>query len=172
MKNIIIGAIAAVVLLGGGFYAGLFSQPAQAPTTDNVQPGAVVGPDVQGNQWSVGSLVQWEYHIAMRPNASTTCQFISPGATSTLASLTAKISSSTTGANIVEFGTSVGGFATTTLYGTTYNVAAGAQASIVASTSPTTGNPVLGPNTKISVKVGNYGATAPQGTCNVKFNVL
>ena len=174
MKNIIIGAIAAVVLLGGGFFAGLSSQPAQVPA---VQPGSAVSADFPQPQYSFGGLVQYAYHVAMRPNASTTCAFTTPPATSTATVLGWKIASSSSAANIVETGYSTTGIdSTSTLLGTTYNVAGGATASVVASTSPSTGTPIFAPNTHISIKVGQYGSSGasgyPVGSCDAEFYVL
>lgn len=175
MKNGIIGAIVGVVLLAGGYFVGLQNVQPQQPAQQQV--GSAVSADFPQAQYSFGGLIQYAYHKPMTPNASTTCSFTTPPATSTVTLLSWKISSSSSAANIVETGYSTTGIdATTTLLGTTYNVAGGAQGSAVASTSPTTGTPIFAPNTHISIKVGQYGASGnngyPQGTCDAEFYVL
>lgn len=177
MKNIIIVVLTGIVLVAAGF---LILQDNATPAVQDVQTpdsGSVTSAEVPGNVFSVGQRVQWEYHNQMRPNASTTCSFVSPGSTSTLSSLTAQVASSSSVANILEFATSlVSSFATTTLIGTTYNIAAASPASIVASTTLLNGSPLLGPNTRVNVKVGQYGSSGargyPVGTCNAVFTVL
>lgn len=168
MKNTILGFIAGAIVVALGFL--YFSPSVLAPAP---QVGAVSSPDIQGPYFSTNGLQFWSYHIAMRQTASTTCTMKSPAATSTLVEGGVKFSSGVAAATIVELGQSVSPNATTTLIGTTYSVAAGAQASIVASTSPQTGagftSITFAPNTYFNVKVT---PGANPGVCDAEFMVL
>lgn len=169
MKTFFAGVAVAVVALLGGFYVGA-THSATAP-----QVGAVSSPDIQGPYFSTNGLTFYSYHIAMTKNASTTCAMKSPGATSTLTEAGIKIASSSSSQIIVEMGQAVNGYSTTTLIGTTQTVAAGAQATILASTSPQTGagfaSITFAPNTYFNIKL-TPGANYPSGTCDAMFMVI
>jgi hypothetical protein len=105
--------------------------------------------------------------------ASTTiCALKSPNATSTLLAAGVKLDTSTTSAFFIEIAQATTPFATTTLIGTKYSVAASAKVTIQASTTPTATDATLfAPNTYLVAKWvvagGAYAATnnAPKGTC-------
>lgn len=168
----ILAVIAIIISLVVGGFA-LTRSNAPAPVTDNEPtPGAVASPDVQGPYYSVNGLATYKYHTPMTKNASTTCAMKSPAATSTLVTLAYTIASSSSAATIWELGTAVNPFSTTTLIGTKYNVAAGAQAAVVGSTTPSTGYPILAPNTWVNLKIGAPAAGFPLGYCDSEFIVL
>lgn len=163
------------ILAALGLITGLFALNQTPATTvvDNSQPaGSVSSPDIQGPYYSVNGLVVFKSRIAMTKNASTTCSFRSPAATSTLSLLTSNVASSSSSATIWEFGTATNSFSTTTLIGTTYSLAAGAKAAWVASTTVTGGSLILAPNTAVNLKVGAPAPGFPQGTCDAVFTVL
>lgn len=171
MKNIFIGAVIGGLLLGAGFL--LHGNAAPVATDPTSQPtGSVSSPDIQGNTYSVGGLTEWHYRSLMLKNASTTCSFKSPSSTSTLQYYGVSVASSSVAATIWEIGTAANAYSTTTLIGTKYNLAAGAQGSFVGSTTPSTGFPVIAPNTYVNLKVGAPAGGFPQGACDAQFIAL
>jgi hypothetical protein len=110
--------------------------------------------------------------IKAAKTASTTCSFRAPTqGTSTLQFASFKLSSTTSNALVVEIGRGTLD-ATTTLLGTTYNVAANAMATIVASTSPAAGDAIVfAPGQFLNIKVGGAAAGGIGGTCDAEFQL-
>lgn len=167
------GFIVGMIVASGVFFAGFYTSQLSVPAQQQQQQvGANPGPDISSPYYSVNGLVVFKNHVAMTPNASTTCAMRSPTATSTLSLLAFTVASSSSSATIWEFGSATDPFSTTTLIGTKYNLAAGAQGSVMGSTSPSTGSPIYAPNTWINLKVGAPGANYPKGFCDSTFTVL
>lgn len=170
VKTIIAAATASLVI-GIGF---LTMTPESKEGTQSF--GALAGPDIPSPYLNWGSVRTWNYSTALKQSASTTCSFLSPSASSTLEAAGIKFDTASSSAIIVDIGKSTSAFATTTLIGTTYNIAAGAQAFIQASTSPAAGAvTVFAPNTYLNFKAagGAIGTDAtgfvPVGRCQAQF---
>jgi hypothetical protein len=131
-------------------------------------------PDLQSPYFSFGNVTRWANNVTLTQNASTTCSLQSPAATSTLVSGGIRFATASSSALLVEIGRSSSPNATTTLIGTAYTVGAGAQATIVASSSPAAGDAVVfSPNTYFNVKIG-AGSTGslPVGSCHAVWEVF
>lgn len=112
---------------------------------------------------------------------TTVCSIQSPAATSTLVYAGIQMNVSSSSAEILDIAQATTAYASTTKIGTTYNVAAGAQATVVASTSPAAGAATLfAPNTFLNFKTqgGTTGEAAsaaasagyvPTGACSFEF---
>ena len=167
MINKILGSVAVVALLVGGW--ALYNTFQTQPTQPAQQFGATPGTDFQ-SPISVGGFYTYSSRIPMTSSASTTCQFRSPRTgTSTLTFLSVQVTANPA-ASIYEVGNSTGPDATTTLFGTKFNVGAGAQATFNASTTigAAADATILAPGTWVAVK------TNPQvnkGTCVAEFQV-
>jgi len=145
------------------------------PSGDSLALGAVAGPDIPHPylKWGGGFGVRvYPTAIALKTATTTICAIQAPAATSTLLSAGVKLDVSTTTASIVDLAKATTAFATTTKIGTTYNVAANAQAMINASTTPAAGDTtIFGPNEWFVVNmVGGAGLTvSPTGACHATF---
>lgn len=143
--------------------------------SQSVAYGAVSSPDIQGNEFSVGTQTHWEYHFKATANASTTCSVKSPAATSTLDRMSLKMASSSSNGLTIELGKATDGFSTTTLIGTTFVPGTAIPFEYQASTTnTTTGNrQVITPNTFLNLKIGGGAVDgAIVGTCNYTFTEM
>lgn len=166
MKKLFVGFLAVALIVMGACELFAHSQPTPAS-------GSTVSPDIQGPYYSVNGLQVFKYHVQMATNASTTCSILSPSATSTLTFLAFNVASSSSNATIWEVGTDPSSaYATTTLIGTKFSIAAGGTASWIASTTASTGSPIYGPKTYVNLKVGSPGVGYPRGFCDATFTVL
>jgi hypothetical protein len=157
-KNVYIAGLVAIVLAVGFALVG-----GKGPSL-----GAVASPDLISPYFSFGGVRQWAAHTDSLKSATTTvCAIQSPAATSTLRFGSIKLLTSSTTATTVTLAKASTAFATTTDLGS-YSVGANAQATLVASSSPTSGNTALvfSPNTFFVVGMaGGVGTFSPAGTC-------
>lgn len=167
IKNIITSAAVALVVVVGLF---LSVKPSSAPSF-----GALSGPDISSPYLAVNGLATYSATVLMSQNSSTTCQYQTPPATTTVTVFSYRFGLASTSAAQVEMGKATGPNATTTLFGTTFNIAAGAQATVEASS--TAGSVadamILAPSTWLAVKLsgGNTGSL-PTGSCDFEVQVL
>jgi hypothetical protein len=165
-----VAAVAAVGILSlGAFVVGR----QEAKVVKETVVGSVTNPDLSSPYFSFGGVRRWAANVPLTQNASTTCNIQSPAATSTLVAAAVRFSLASTSAEIVEIGRSTGGYATSTLIGSAYRIDAGAQASIIASTSPAAGDALLfSPNTYFVVKMGGSTGNVPTGACHAVFEEI
>lgn len=132
--------------------------------------GALAGPDIPSPYLRWGGVATYNVGTALTQNASSTCNLQAPAATSTLVAAAIRFDTSSSSAMIVEIGRANGAMATTTLLGTTYNIAAGAQAFVLASTSPAAGDKtVFSPGQWLNFKIPGSVGNLPLGTCVATF---
>lgn len=163
------GAIALVALFV------TLNQPAAVTKIVKETLGSASSPSVVGGCMDVNGVVSCSYRSAMAKQASTTCMFRSPAATSSLRMASALFVTSTSSMQ-VEWGTSANIQATTTRlgYGTT---SAGGQGTILASSSPATFSAVddltvIPPSNYVSLKIGSGNVGIPTGACETVFTIL
>lgn len=170
IKNIITSAVVSLVLVVGVF---LFVQ--KSPTPEAQRVGSLSGPDISSPYIAVNGLATYSATVVMVQGASTTCQYQTPAATTTLSAFAYRFGLASSSAAQIEMGKSSGPNATTTLFGTTFNIAAGAQATVEASsTSGGAGDAmILAPSTWLAVKLaGGATGSVPTGSCNFEVQVL
>lgn len=136
--------------------------------------GAVSSPDIMSPYFSYGGVRHWGAQLTSLNAATTTvCTLQSPPATSTLMHAGIKFDVSSTTASIVDIAKSSNTGATTTKIGTTYNIAANVQATIVASTTGSVAGDatLFSPNQflVINMKGGANSVFSPTGTCNANW---
>lgn len=182
-KAPVIALVVLVVALIGFIFLGK-STPAPVPQTS--QPGAVAGPDIQSPYISYGGVRTWAFstQAISTQGASTTCQILSPAATTTLVSASSYFTSiastspveigfaytatSTAGQNGVQYTgeTGIRSFATTTLISpSAISLPASGGLVIASSTASTLQIP---PYTYINTKIGGGGQATPglvNGVC-------
>lgn len=145
--------------------------------------GSIAGPDMPYSyiKWGAGNGVRvWPTAARLTQASTTVCSIISPLSTSTLESAGIKVDTASSTATILEIGQSSNPTATTTLIGGTYHIAAGGQAFVQASTSPTSST-VFAPSTYLVFKMqggvtnGDTATAAqaagflPTGACQASF---
>lgn len=167
IKTVIVaGAVALAVAVG-------FSVVSDAKDATGL--GAVASPEILSNWFSVGGVREWKYAAAPTAASYTLCSFQSPAATSTIRAAGIQLNVSTSSASTIYIAKAASGTATTTLLGTAYALGAGAQATIIASTSPAeAGSPaIIAPNQYVNFAINPAASVitnlAPQGTCHVTF---
>ncbi len=171
MKETIIGAVAVLALLVGG-YAAL------APKDVAPQPvGAVSGPDIPFPYIAVNGVAKYYNRKPFLTATTTVCAIKSPNATSTLSKDSGvRMNVSSTTASTVTLAKATTPFATTTLIGSSVVVAANAQADLTASTTAAQDAATVGlfaPNTYFVVGMaGGVGTFSPSGDCHADFTVL
>lgn len=169
MNNYIKALIVTVILAGlvaGGFYLHDTQSPVKA---------AGIGPASTYLTFGLGfGITQNPSSFPLTVATTTVCTITSPAATSTLRTAGVTFTTSTTTASLVTLARSiVGGSATTTLLGNQIAVAAGAQATIVASTTASQQGvaDVFPPSTNLVVGMqGNPGTFSPVGRCWAEFD--
>lgn len=136
--------------------------------------GALTGPEIPFDHITVGGVGRYNFSQSMTQAASTTCNWQTPAATSTVG-ITARFTLASTSAALIEFGSSAGPQATTTLI-TRMTLGAGVQATIRATTTATGGSDdalTVAPSTWLAVKIGGGGTlSVPTGTCNFTAETL
>lgn len=142
-----------------------------APVVQNV--GAVSGPDISSEylRWGTGYGIRVVQHaLPLRTGSTTVCSIQSPLATSTLVSGGVSMTVSSTTASTVTLAKALGPGASTTLIGA-IPVAANAQVTLVASSTPTVYNTnVFSPGTWFNVTMtGGQGTFSPTGVCHATF---
>ena len=166
-KNIILAVVAVIAVIA--LAVGL-NKPAPA------QPvGAVSSPDFLSQWFSVGGLREWRYSASPKAANYTLCSFQSPAATSTIKSAGISLTTSTTSASTLYIAKAATATATTTLLGTAFSVAAGAQATVIASTTPWEAGSaaIIAPSQYVNFAINPEASVitnlAPVGTCHVVF---
>lgn len=180
LKVVLIAGITSALIGIGAFFA----FPSHQASVE--QPvGALAGPDIPSNylRWGSGYGVRyWPTSRALTTGTTTICSIQSPAATSTLSWAGIKFDVSTSSATILDIGKASTPYATTTLIGTTYNILAGAQAFVQASTSPAAGAAVVfAPSVYLNFKTqggttggetasaANSSGYVPSGSCQAEF---
>lgn len=172
IKNTIISAVVGAVVVAGAF---LFLHPTYTTQPAPQKVGSVSSPDISSPYISVNNLQTWSASYQMTQGASTTCQFQTPPATTTLTVFSYRFGLASSTAAQVEMGKSSGPNATTTLFGTTFTVAAGAQATVEASsTAGLAGDSmILAPSSWLAVKLAGGGVgSVPTGSCDFEVQAL
>ena len=171
-RNIVIALIACVALAVVGLW--LMRGDGTIPT---VNVGALAGPDIPSTYLQWGGVATHNFSQSMTQGASTTCQWLTPAATSTVR-IAARFTLASTSAVLVEMGKSLGPQATTTKLGE-FTVGASLPATLVSSSTQAdfggaiTWPFVAGPSTYLAVKIGGGGAgSVPTGTCNFSAETL
>lgn len=154
-------AVAGVVFL-------FFRGPALVPVSNPVpEAGAISGPESTNPYQCYSGVCHYYYKTAMA-NASTTCAFKSPNATTTLVQGSAYIKSASGATFTAEWGNSASPNATTTLISRL--LSAGATSFVQASTTlpndALTDLNVIPPATYVNFKVGSSSPTV-SGTCSL-----
>lgn len=172
IKNL---SIVIIALLALGGYVFTATRPAEIVKTDSQKFGSATSPDISSPYLAVNGLQTWSANVQMVQGASTTCQFQTPPATTTLTVFNYRFGFASTSAVVVDMGKSTGPNATTTLYGTTYGIGAGNQATVEASS--TTGSAgdamILAPSTWLAVKMGGGAlGSLPTGSCDFEVQAL
>jgi len=145
------------------------------PKQDAPTLGAVSGPDFFGDYFAVNGVRTHYNQRGLNKATTTVCSIKSPNATSSLVAGAIRFSVASTSATFVELARATTPYATTTLIGTAYNIAAGAQATIVASTTGSAAGEatIFPPNTYFNVKVAwataATSASVPSGNCIANF---
>ncbi len=172
IKNYIIGAIACLALVVGVVALGQKTTTYTNPSTgQTVKVGSVAGPEMPYDHITWGGVSTYQFAQTMTQNSSTTCNWQTPQATSTV-SISARFSLASSSSALIEFGKSAGPQATTTLLGRSI-LGAGAQGTILSSSTPISLTSliddvfVVAPSTWLAVKLGGGAlGSVPVGTCN------
>lgn len=175
IMSAIVGIIAAIPLTFWAMNKPSVVNVTNTPATQGTQTyGAVAGPDLYSPYLCVNGVCQWFNHIPMAQATTTLCAIKSPAATSTLGRSTVNFAISTTSATILTIAKASTPYATTTIIGTAYAIAANAPATVIASSSPAAGAvTVFGPNQYLVVGLqGGIGTFTPTGTCNATFETI
>lgn len=176
MKNSILTALVVLALVVVGVVS------SKGKTVEKIvekQTGALTGPDIPSPYLSFGDV---KVYAASTRNliqgSSTVCALQAPAATSTLRSAGIRFDLATTSAVIVDLAKDTTQYSTTTKIGTTYNIAASKQATIIASSTGSVAGDatIFAPNNWFVVRMvgATVGATlnAPTGVCNATWEVL
>ncbi len=175
LKTIVVAAVVAVIAAAGTF--------AFLPTrTEVITKLGSSGNYVASPVFTFGDVRAYAGRQELRQASTTICAIQSPAATSTLRFANVKVNIGSSTALILDIAQATTQYATTTKIGTTYNIAAGAQAFVQASTSPAAGaTTVFAPLTWLVVKAqggvtaGDFATAAgsagfvPTGSCTATW---
>lgn len=183
--NAVVGALIALVVALGVTY---FVQPTSTTITKVIKEvkksdelGSVVGPDFYGPYWSVNDVQKYYLRTTLASSwtgtegTTTPCRIQAPlSGTSTLSHGFVQVNEHATSSFIemgkAEAATKFGNiFATTTLIGNKYDLAANTKVDINASSSTHTSNNIFGPGDWFVVRFGGGANQRPTGTCEVEF---
>ena len=146
------------------------------PKQDAPTLGAVSGPDFFFDYFNLNGVKTYATSKSLAQATTTVCSIRSPiGATSTLAFGAIRFNIASTSATYLEIAKATTAFATTTRIGSTYNFAASAQATIVASTTGSVAGDgtIFAPgeylNIKTSWSVPAGVGSVPTGVCKATF---
>lgn len=140
--------------------------------------GALAGPDLPYPYIGVGGMREYRsYRTSLIQGSSTVCALQSPAATSTLryGGITFTLATATIAfLDIAKVSASGVATSSTNKFGTTYQIPASAQGTVVASTTSTTydANGVFAPNTFLSFIIqsqGDSSGNVPTGTCEAAW---
>lgn len=162
------GVVLAILLGVVALFQGGTPGPVGPAGADGTSLGSVAGPDIMSPYFSYGGVRHWGYSTTFNQASTTLCDFTSPAGTSTLAYAIAKQTTGTSTAIAVEWGKSANPTATTTSLGYSGALAASAQYTAVASTSPSATAGMIDPSFVFkggSHLVFKYGGA--QGALNV-----
>lgn len=141
--------------------------------------GALSSPDLPYPYFSFGGARQYAGSLSLTQSSSTVCAIQSPVSTSTLAHGSIQFTLASTSAITLDLGRGTTQYATTTKIGSTYAISAGAQASIVASsTGSVAGDATIFPPSTwflviFNTKSGTTGiGNVPTGSCKAVFQEL
>jgi hypothetical protein len=127
------------------------------------------------NGVSVGGLFTTATRVAMATGTTTVCAIQSPNATTTLTEASALFTVSSASASTVYLAKATTAFATTTSLGFAA-LAAGAQGTVIASTTPSSvtvdGAQVFAPNSWFVVGMTGLTTYSPTGVCTAEFQVM
>ncbi len=175
-KNAVIAVLAVIAVIGIGLYIVRAPATHVDPETGKTVVGSVASPYISSPYMVYGDVYNWAGHTESLTQASTTpCAIQSPTATSTLVFGGIKLNVSSTTASRVTLAKSSTQYATTTLLGFA-DLAAGAQATVVASTSfsgiaGADGALVFSPGQWFVVGMsGGTGTFSPTGSCSVQWS--
>lgn len=166
IKTLVTFLIGSAIVVGGCL---LFHAPQVAQKV-----GALAGPDIASPYLTWGGVAHWAAHTENLTQATTTvCALQSPAATSTLRFGQIRFTVSSTSASTVYLAKAATPYATTTNLGSVA-LTAGAQGTVLASSSPSTPldpSQVFGPNTYFVVGMagGNAGNFSPTGVCQAEW---
>lgn len=177
IKTLVIGALLGLAVIFGGL---MMAHKGGVSVTPPLSPAPLAGS--AGNDLAasdhlcVGGMCTYYFTQQMTQAASTTCQWQTPAATSTVR-IRARYTLASTSAALIEFGKSAGSNATTTLLAR-YNLGAGIQATLVSTSSPSNATGiddvmVVAPSMWLAVKMGSGGTgSLPTGTCNFSAELI
>lgn len=168
-KLIVAGVLGVVLGVGTAVY---INNTPQTPTTQTTQKfGSLASPELPYDHLTWGAVSEYHFSQAMTQNASTSCNWQTPAATSTV-KVTVRFAFASTAAAFIEIGKSAGPQATTTSLGK-FTLAAGAQGTVISSSTVAATDlgidpvSVVAPSTWLAVKGGGFGlGTIPTGICN------
>ena len=178
-KKYIVGVIVIV--------AGILSLNSLLPDKITIEPaptpkpsyGALAGPDLPSNYFSFGGVRDWAGFESLLQGSSTICAIQSPAATSTLNHGSLRFAFASSSAISVDLARGTTQYGTSTLIGTTYAVAAGAQATIVASSTGSVAGDatIFPPSTWFIARINQWSASsgvlnAPTGTCQARWTQI
>lgn len=172
MKDLLIIAGIAIVFAAGTTYVVTHLSPTVVSLGSNATP------DIQSPYYTVGGDRVWKARSDSPVQATTTpCAFQSPAATSTLVSASVLLTVSSTTASIVTIAKAANAFATTTLIGSQYSIGANAMATIVASTTISSGATsdtlTFAPSQWLVFGIqGNIGTFSVSGRCRAVFQEI
>lgn len=181
MKNLstfIVGAIAVIALIVASASGGVSAeQVKQLVSEASSQLGGSDSPIKPYRYMEIGGVRKF-YHSAKPAQATyTLCSFQSPAATSTLQSAGIVLTTATSSAYTIYIAKAASATATTTLLDSAVSFAAGAQSTVIASTTPgnAASNAIIAPSQYINFAInpGNTGTAGlvPVGDCHAVFEV-
>lgn len=137
--------------------------------------GAVTGPDSYLPYVANNNVREYSYSKNLATGTSTVCSFKTPAATTTLRHAAIRFTLASSTATVLDIAKDTSFAATTTKIGSTYAIAAGAQATIVASTTGSVAGDatLFAPSTYLNFKIGpttgDGAGHAATGLCNAVF---
>ena len=163
MKNKLFAVVLVVIVAIA--IAGLYLPVGKSVVSQVV--GAVSGPDTYFPYVANNDVQRYSERKGYNAATTTICAFKSPSATSTLRFASAQFTTATSVASTVTIAKATTAFATTTALAIA-NIGAGAQATIVATSTADTW--VIAPSNFVVVGMqGGVGTFSPVGTCEVEF---
>jgi hypothetical protein len=136
--------------------------------------GALAGPDIPYPYIRFGNVMFWAQAQNMATATTTICALQGPSATSTLFFASANIKTSSTTASLVTIAKASTAFATTTIIGSQYNLAANDSALITASSTSVLAEGTAdftGDQWLVVGMQGGTGTMSPTGTCQALWIV-
>ena len=172
------GNIALMVAVGAGLLAllaivlGVAYRPGTDTNSNTPSLGAVSGPTISGNYFSVGGVGMYSDGKRFTTATTTVCAIRSPNATSTLLDGSASFSVSSTTGTTITLAKATTPYATTTSLGAAV-IAANAQGTVIATTTPLDAldeDKTFAPLTYFVVGMaGGTGTFSPTGFCHARW---